>query len=98
MQKSKTTSQDRVLYFAKATILLETICLISKPFGIGMFDIVSQHIWQITFVAFVSLLVYFFWWILKTKQNMTCTGCIVANTGANVVIYSIVLLVLALLC
>ncbi|RLA74060.1 MAG: hypothetical protein DRG11_06175 [Epsilonproteobacteria bacterium] len=98
MQKSKTTSQDRVLFFVKIIIVIELLCLISKLFDIKLFDIVSQNIWFINIVAFLSLLVYFFWWILKTKQNMTCTGCIVANTGANVLLYSVILLMLAAVC
>jgi hypothetical protein len=97
--KSKTLLGDKVLQIVKIVIVLEFIILVISIFpntGIENF-ILYTNVGTINFISFLLLLIYFFWHYYDGKKRMTCTGCKVANTGANVVIYSIVLVLLTII-
>ena len=98
MIKSKTLASDRVLFLVKFIITLEVILLAVPIFNdtFILYVSFSQNIGIINFISFILLLIYFFWHYIDAKKKMTCTGCKIANTGANVIIYSISLFIIYL--
>ncbi|MBL6970052.1 MAG: hypothetical protein ISR68_01505 [Campylobacterales bacterium] len=96
MIKSKILPSDRVLLLVKSIITLEVILLVVSFFNdtLSLYLLFSQNIGILNFISFLLLLAYFFWHYIDAKKKMTCTGCKIANTGGNVVIYSVILLIL----
>ena len=96
MIKSKTLASDRVLFLVKFIITLEVLLIAVSIFNdtLSLYVSFRQNISIINFISFILLLIYFFWHYIDAKKKMTCTGCKIANTGANVVIHSISLFIL----
>jgi len=88
---------DLILKIVKLVITVEFIFIPLKFIlddGNNMILIFNNNLLLAMLLSFVVLVIYFFATYYEAKKLVICTGCKVANTGANVVIYTVVLILL----
>jgi hypothetical protein len=100
MRKSRVLPSDLVLRAVKYILVLEIIFIFIRFFidrSSLLYLFIANNIGIINLLSFFLVIIYFVWDYFQAKKRFSCTGCKVANSGVNFVVYSILLLLLYIL-